>query len=259
MKIKTINEIYFSPTETTKKTVKAISQYFNSEIKNFDLLKNPSNNQVDFDDDTLTVVGMPVYAGRIPQVCVDSLRKLKSSGSPAIAVVAFGNRDYDDALLELKDILEDCGFTIIAAGAFVTQHSIFPKAGENRPDKNDFDVINNFAENCSIILDKFDDIKNKKIDVKGNKPYKEVSIIPIIPDGNRNCTNCGACSKICPTNSIDKDTPRKTNKETCISCSACIHVCPVNARGFHSILFKIASKKFYKNNSTPKKSELFYL
>lgn len=38
-------------------------------------------------------------------------------GTPAIAVCVYGNRDYDDALIELKDAIEANGFKTVAAAA----------------------------------------------------------------------------------------------------------------------------------------------
>lgn len=41
----------------------------------------------------------------------------------AIPIVLFGNRNYDDALIELRNLLEEDGFNTIAAGAFVGEHA----------------------------------------------------------------------------------------------------------------------------------------
>ena len=51
-----------------------------------------------------------------------------------------------------------------------------------------------------------------------------------------NCTGCGACMNICPTNSIkfQKDeegfNEPRINEETCIKCGKCIKTCPVNSK-----------------------------
>lgn len=65
------------------------------------------------------------------------LAHLKGHGNPAIAVAVYGNRDYDDALVELQDLLEENGFCVIAGAAFVAQHSIFTKVAAGRPDEDD--------------------------------------------------------------------------------------------------------------------------
>ena len=83
--------------------------------------------------------------GRIPTQTLISLNQIKANKTPAIVVCVYGNRDYDDALLELKEVVESNGFTVISAGAFVAQHSIFPQVGQNRPDEKDLTKIKEFA------------------------------------------------------------------------------------------------------------------
>ena len=58
----------------------------------------------------------------------------------AVAVVVYGNRDYDDALLELRDWCVAHGFVPVAGAAFIGEHSYSrpdrPIAG-GRPDNPD--------------------------------------------------------------------------------------------------------------------------
>jgi len=45
------------------------------------------------------------------------------------------------------------------------------------------------------------------------------------------CIGCGACTGVCPTQSLelDGDGKCKCNAETCIDCGACVGTCPVGA------------------------------
>ncbi len=61
----------------------------------------------------------------------------KGNQTPAIAVVTYGNRDYEDALLELQTILEQNGFVVIGAAALIAEHSIVHSVGHDRPDEAD--------------------------------------------------------------------------------------------------------------------------
>lgn len=259
MKINAINELFFSATGTTQKIVSTISSPFDCSRNQYDLLKAPLTAPLSIAADTLTVIGAPVYAGRVPAICAQSLQQLRSEGGPAIVAVAYGNREYDDALLELRDIAKACGFEVIAAGAFIAQHSIFPEAGKNRPDAEDIKCITAFANRCGQILEQFESLPHEELVVKGNSPYKEAKSIPLKPTGNKDCTQCGACVAICPTGSISKESPRKTKEDTCISCAACIHICPEGARGFHTMMYKVANKAFLKNNAAYKMPETFFI
>lgn len=204
------------------------------------------------------IVGVPVYSGRIPAQSLPTLQKFKGNNTPAIIVCAFGNRDYDDALLELKNVVESNGFKVISAGAFVAQHSIFPQVGMNRPDAKDKELIKRFAEESWKIIDSATDLLFlPEIEPKGNYPYKIPGKVPLRPKGDRRCTQCGTCVKRCPTQAIPGDSPRKTNRDKCISCGRCIVVCPANARHFGGLMYKIAGRKFIKTYSARKEPDMY--
>ena len=71
----------------------------------------------------MTILSAPVYAGRLPIEAVRRLRRIKAGEAPAVVVVVYGNRAYEDALLELQDLAGEQGFRPIAAGAFIGEHS----------------------------------------------------------------------------------------------------------------------------------------
>jgi len=250
---KQITQIYFSPSGTTARIAEELSSALAANIQTIDLLKNAPTSPVHYDAGDLVQVAMPVFAGRVPSVCVELLKKLEGTNTPAIAVVVYGNREYEDALLELTDLLTERGFIVVGAAAFVAQHSIFPEVARGRPDANDIKQIRDFAYKC---LEKLNG-ELIPVTVRGNKPYRKVSALPIRPSGNSVCTSCQACAKICPTGAIDATSPRKTDKRYCISCTACISVCPTNARAFSGLKYKIAGKIFAKKCNARKEPEIF--
>ncbi|MBQ3429034.1 MAG: hypothetical protein IJH28_04600 [Mogibacterium sp.] len=71
------------------------------------------------DEETVVVIGMPVYVGKIPLPAAEALRKISGNGAMTIASVSYGGRSYGNALFELKSLAEDCGFRPIGAGAFL--------------------------------------------------------------------------------------------------------------------------------------------
>ena len=167
-----IKQYYFSATGTTQKVVQTIAQHLSTEIEEHDLLRKPLSSSETLPADTVAVIGMPVYSGRIPTHCAEMLAKLKGTNTPAIAVVVYGNRDYDDALLELTDILTNNSFLVYGAGAVVAQHSIFSSVGKARQDQSDFHQIADNARQCAIKLEQTAGTE-KPIKGKGNSPYKK--------------------------------------------------------------------------------------
>lgn len=255
-----VSEVYFSPGSTSKKVVKEISSKFDGEKDSYDLL-NQHNKIIlqEFQENELLIIGLPVFSGRIPQIVKVDLNNLKGNNTLVIPVVIYGNRDYDDALLELKDILDKNGFKTIAAGVFIAQHSIFPIVAKNRPDEEDINKINQFTK---LAIEKIENYRNnhenfEEIVIPGNKPYREIKGVPIKPSADKNCIDCGTCATLCPTGSIAIENPRKTDKTKCISCTACIYACPEHARHFNKMKHRVAEKVFAKNNNERKEPEFF--
>lgn len=252
-----ITEIFFSPNGSTKKISNSFCTYAGwTATDKIDLLNQKTLEKQLFTSEEIVIVSMPVFAGRIPEIMSKQLHHIKGTNTPAIALVVYGNRDYDDALLELTDILKANGFVLVGAAALVAQHSIFPAVASGRPDKKDMDAIKDFSQTCKKAIENFSGTKN--ILVKGNVPYREPKAIPLKPSATKECNACGICVNICPTKAISPETPRKTDKERCISCVACISACPQNARTFNGVMYSLASKDFVKNNSERKEPAFFY-
>ena len=202
-----MTSIFFSPWGTTKKTARAILGH-QEKVLERDLLGRPLTEEWTLPAGEPVLVSMPVYAGRIPGICREMLlAHLKGHGNPAIAVAVYGNRDYDDALVELQDLLEENGFCVIAGAAFVAQHSIFTKVAAGRPDEDDRRRMAEFGAMCREKLSGFDPDAHTPIHIKGNRPYKKAKGVPFQPECNQNCMKCYACAKNCPTHSIPLDTP----------------------------------------------------
>lgn len=259
MEISNINLAYFSATFTTKKVVRLIAGQINGKVTEYDITQNALENDIISGNQDLLIVGIPVYSGRIPAKAVDVLNKFKGNGGPAIIACIYGNRDYDDALLELKDIVEANGFKVISAGAFVAQHAIFPQVGISRPDNKDIALIKEFAGKSLDMLNSKTDMDSlPAIKIKGNHPYKTSGKIPLQPKGDKKCNECKTCVKQCPVQAIHESTPRKTDRTKCIACGRCIVVCPQHARHFGGILYKLAGRRFVKANSRRKEPEMYF-
>ena len=105
MNIESINLVYFSPTGTTKKVLQAIAQGIgNKNVKLTDITK-PGNREkvLQPSENELLIVGVPVYMGRVPALIGDWLNQIKANKTPVVCVAVYGNREFEDALLELKN------------------------------------------------------------------------------------------------------------------------------------------------------------
>lgn len=249
-----VTTLYFSATYTTKRMVEAVAAGISDEVVTYDITNDTNTATVVVPHDEVLVVGVPVYAGRVPAMAVERLQRFKGNGTPAVVVAVYGNRHYDDAVLELHDIMTNCGFRTVAAGAFIAQHSIFPKVGKARPDGADMAEIKEFAAKAvSLLADNFGDIN-----IPGNRPYKVPGGIPIWPTASRRCTACGACARLCPTGAIDPASPKGVDKTKCIKCGRCIVVCPAKARRFYGIKYSLAAARFNSAFAVRRDNEMWF-
>lgn len=249
-----VTTLYFSATYTTKRVVEAVAAGMSDEVVTYDITNDTNTATVVVSHDEVLVVGVPVYAGRVPAMAVERLQRFKGDGTPAVVVAVYGNRHYDDAVLELHDIMTSCGFRIVAAGAFIAQHSIFPKVGKARPDGADMAEIKEFAAKAvNLLADNFGDIN-----IPGNRPYKVPGGIPIWPTASRRCTACGACARLCPTGAIDPASPKGVDKTKCIKCGRCIVVCPAKARRFYGIKYSLAAARFNSAFAARRDNEMWF-
>ncbi len=164
------------------------------------------------------------------------LRRLKGNDTPAIIVVVYGNRAYEDALSELRDLALEAGFKPVAAGAFIGEHSFSNDAAPiavGRPDAEDLRKAKEFGK---VIHEKIRNMQTFDetfpLHVPGHFPYKERGALSnISPVTNETvCTKCEKCAAVCPTAAITVRDTVATDRSVRIRCCACIKTCSTGAR-----------------------------
>lgn len=190
----------------------------------------------------LFVIGLPVYAGRLPNLLLPYLKQWKSNGALAIPVVLYGNRSYGNSLLELHDLLKNNGFHPIAAAAFVGQHAFSKQLAFGRPNSEDLLQTKQLAAYIYQRILALDGIFFPALDIPGKGApdyggyYKPLGIdgqptqfLKAKPETMTHCIHCLQCAKVCPMGAIDSQNPNHISG-ICIKCNACISHCPVNAK-----------------------------
>ena len=247
MKLKKVWAVYFSGTGTTKKTVwhiaEAVAQALTVPCETVSFtLPRQREERLQFGAEDLVIFGTPVYAGRVPNVLLPFLtEKVAGNGALAVPVVLYGNRNYDDALIELRDILRGDGFVPVAAAAFVGEHSFSRVLAAGRPDGEDELLMEGFAEAVARKVRRLDAVPEEVLAVGGESPvrpyYKPrdregnfINILKVKPKTDlTKCTECGLCAKLCPMGSINAANPAVVDG-ICIKCCACVKGCPEGAK-----------------------------
>ena len=248
-------EIYFSPTGGTKKVTEIIGSAWACEAERVDLM-NPAlqPEQYVFSANDICIVAVPSFGGRVPVTAVERLKKMAGNGARAVLVAVYGNREFEDTLTELKDVLSEAGFRCSAAAAAVAEHSIIRKFGAGRPDKEDCRELKEFSERIKRHLEENGD---GEVSVPGGHPYREYHGVPMKPKADKDCIKCGKCASECPVQAIPKDNPSSLDKERCISCMHCIAICPEQARRNDKVVLFAAEQKMKKACSGRKANTLY--
>ena len=247
MERKKVWAVYFSATDTTKKTVLTIAdeaaRLLGAEREDYDFtLPGMRENGFAAGKDDLVIFGTPVYAGRVPNVLLKYLATIQGNGALAVPVVLFGNRNFDDGLIELRDILENTGFHTVAAAAFVGEHSFSKTLAAGRPDADDMKEALAFA---GKVAEKVKGLPEGEapapVEVDGvPHPYRgyyqprdrkgvSIDIRKIKSLVSDACDDCKICADVCPMGSISHENVREYTG-ICIKCGACIKKCPKQAR-----------------------------
>ena len=251
MNVNQIFKICFSPTGTTAKVVNALADALaedlglEQQVYVYDFTQPEGRTFFPtLGEEDLVIFGMPTYAGRLPNLMLPYLKEaVQGNGALAVPVVTFGNRNFDNSLIELRDILEEKGFRTIAAAACACEHSFSYKLGAGRPDAEDLNDIESFGARIASTL-------------RGTTPLCSPASVPGVPaeenhggyyqprdrHGNSidirkvkpltdmgKCTQCGFCAQICPMGAIDPAAVSKV-PGICIKCGACIKKCPEDAK-----------------------------
>lgn len=257
--IATAQLIYFSPTKTTRKISEAVARGLGAQGMNTCDLTLSGTEVEAVLTDGVAVIGVPVYAGRVPELFLDRARGLVAKDVPAVLVAVYGNREYEDTLVELRDVATEKGFRVVAAGAFIGEHSYSTPGrpiAAGRPDAGDLDLAAEFGRLVAAKLARGDFATPA---IRGDVPYRERKsfggIAPVTDPAK--CTLCGACAAVCPTGVVSVIDKVTTRAEGCIMCCACTRACRYGARSFDHPVVEERRGLLLKNCSTPKVPELF--
>lgn len=258
MNLRGITGSYFSPAGHTKTVVELILSQMKESRGSVDLTDAGKRPDYGFTEDEALVVGVPVYAGRVPRTAAERLKKLHGRNTPAVLVVTYGNRAYEDALAELEDIMREQGFCPVAAAAVSVQHSIVMKIAADRPDAEDRRKVRNFAVQAEEKLHDLVSVSSAgSLKVPGNRPYRPYHSPSIKIKVGGGCKNCGECIRRCPVQAISRTDAKVVDEERCISCMRCITVCPTQSRRISRLLYLALNQKLKKLCAERKEPEFF--
>ncbi len=272
MKITNIKSIYFSGTGTTEQAVSRVSKTLGEAlevpVKSICINKPSVREEPQVLSSTeLLVIGCPTYAGRLPNLLLPYFQKqIKGENTLAVAICLYGNRNVDDALMELCLTIEENGCKPIGAAAVIGQHVFAPALGTNRPDKKDFRALDNLSK--AVIGKLQQEEAPPSVTVVGNNPVQPyysprdrygypINILKVRPKTyKKKCNKCGICIKACPVSAISPDPTVVVGP--CMKCGACLKRCPQQAKYYDDSGFLFHKEELEATYQEAKKTQIFY-
>ena len=273
MEITHVTAVSFSPTGNTRQAALALAGLLAEELgaprSELDITLPAAREGVHtFSPGELVVFAVPVYAGRVPNKLLPYVQTgFAGGGALAVPLVTFGNRSFDDGLMELRCELETAGFHTVAGAALACAHVFSPRIAPGRPDGADLAALDAFARSAAEKIRALD-APPAPVAVAGNDPVGPY-YTPLGVDGQparflkakpktdpARCRGCGLCAQVCPMGSIDPADPAQVSG-ICIKCQACIHKCPAGAKYFDDPAFLSHVAMLEQTFTEPKKNEVF--
>lgn len=249
-------KVVFSPTGGTERVAEIMASEWSEAVESVDLCDGAVDfEKCGFEAEDVVLIALPSYGGRVPELAGTRLKQIKGNSARCVLVCVYGNRAYEDTLVEMKDIAEACGFVVVAAVSAVAEHSIMHQFATGRPDEKDEQELKGYAK---TILEKVG-AKTAEIglEIPGNRPYKKAGGAGMVPKAAKECVNCGLCAKQCPAGAIDLKDVKTADGGKCISCMRCVVKCPHAARKVNGGMVAAASLVMKKVCSVRKDCELF--
>jgi ferredoxin len=227
----TVHAVYFSPTHSTKKTTEAIAQAIatarGEQPRSWDMtLPAKRAGQLNALEADVLVLGFPVYYGRVPQPMAAMLEDFSGHNTPLVLVACYGNRHYDNSLLEAANTMAARGFVPVAAFAQPCEHSFTANVAPGRPTAADLQAAAAFG---TTVAEKCAGPTPAAITLPGTLPLPDIPAIPWKSMPLEACSQCGTCVELCPTGAIDVSDVSEVSAD-CIGCAACVKGCPQRAR-----------------------------
>ena len=189
--IRRVTALYYSPAGGTAVMTESLARNIRDMLGDcspedivlecHDLLREQAAG-IKVDEETVVVIGVPVYVGKIPLPAAEALRNISGNGAMTLTSVSYGGRSYGNALFELKSLAEEYGFRPVGAGAFLINYMARRGSSRISAPTMDVEAMSEFSKAASAKIRRLtgceiEDLKIKPapLEVNGKMPVHKIS------------------------------------------------------------------------------------
>ena len=89
MKTETLHAVFFSATFSTKRVVQGIANLLEGNKIEHDITGVTTTKEIVLHKNDLLVIGVPVFSGRVPEMALKGIQKIKGDCTPSLIVCVY--------------------------------------------------------------------------------------------------------------------------------------------------------------------------
>lgn len=227
--------LYFSGTGNSRYAARKIAEISKDEMISINQKIKKKDYSAVSSEKPLVFVG-PVYAGRLPRIMDDYIKKVHFTGTKQAYFIGTCAATPWETVKYVEKLCREKSFSLMGFNSIVMPQGYIAGGGTQPKEIND--KILSDAEPKII---KIAEIIRDKQPLPGEQPGKAIMSKVLNPvmysmmirakdfEVTDKCTGCGKCEARCPLNNIKLVNGRPVWGKECTHCMACIAGCPAEA------------------------------
>ena len=227
--------LYFSGTGNSRYAAKQIAKISDDEVISINQRLKENDYSAVPSEKPLVFVG-PVYAGRLPRVMEDYIRKVTFTGSRRVYFIVTCAETPWRTVEYVQRLCEEKGFSLLGFRSVIMPQGYLAGGGTQPKEVNDR-ILQEAEPKITAIAEAIREEQMLPKEQPGKAMMSRV-LNPIMysmmisAKGFRvteKCTGCGKCAQRCPLNNVKLVNGKPTWGKNCTHCMACIAGCPREA------------------------------
>lgn len=227
--------LYFSGTGNIRYAAQRISEISGDEVVSVNCRLKEQDYSAVHSEKALVFVG-PVYAGRLPRVMEEYIRKVRFTGTKQAYFIATCAQTPWHTVKYVEKLCREKNFALLGFNSIVMPQG-YVAGGGTQPEEISRKILQEAEPRITEIAEAIRDKQMLRKEQPGKALMSEV-LNPVMYSlmisakgftATEQCTGCGKCEARCPLNNVTLTDGKPLWGNNCTHCMACIAGCPAEA------------------------------